>query len=151
MKKQLSANVSTVFKHHYNSIPSKGEFNRQPSMTVPNQSMSVAEMIDRHNAGLPIQGSANPMYYGEIDFPDFSKMDLIDLQEFKEATQMRIQELRQKRQELKREIDEKYNKNELRKLQERIKLLSADQRSEVLGKIPTNADQGNKAQEGPKP
>lgn len=58
--------------------PHDHEKNEQPSMTVPNQSMTVLEMIQRHRKGLPIDQSRGALYQGEELIPDISNMDLVD-------------------------------------------------------------------------
>lgn len=51
-------------KTHYNATEFKdyGEKNSLPSMTIPNQAMSIPEMIKRYASGLPLGGSRVPFY-----------------------------------------------------------------------------------------
>lgn len=66
-----------------------------PSMTVPDQVMSLKEILDRFARGLPLDGEKLPVWDGEDDyFPDLSKMDLVDRQEYLEATRQEIDEIR---------------------------------------------------------
>lgn len=71
------------FKTQWNAkeFPRKREKNDAPSMTKQDDAMSVKEMIDRYVHGLPIQGDKVPMYYGDLDVTDITKMDLVDQQE----------------------------------------------------------------------
>lgn len=47
---------------YYNAPKTKGEINTAPSRTIPDQSMTVREIINRSNKGLPITGVKVPMY-----------------------------------------------------------------------------------------
>ena len=52
------------FKTPYNKhlFPTIGEKNTKPSMTIPDQAMSIPEMIRRYASGLPLGGARVPMY-----------------------------------------------------------------------------------------
>jgi hypothetical protein len=52
--------------------------NKLPSMTEPDLTPTVQEMVERHNMGLPPIGERIAVYDEEHDIPDVSKMDLID-------------------------------------------------------------------------
>lgn len=95
------------FKTLYNGPhPTKGWTSEKESQTVPDQTMSVREIMSRYVRGLPISGQRVPVYNGEEYVPDVRKMDLVDIQEAKEATQRRIAEM----QEDLRKQDEKRKK-----------------------------------------
>lgn len=73
------------------------------SQTVPDQAMSVREILSRFAQGLPISGASVPMYDdpdGENDdaegMPDLSRMDLSEIEELKRQTQDRINLLSKK-------------------------------------------------------
>jgi len=54
-----------------------------PDMTVPDQSMSVKQLMDRYARGLPLEGERVPIYNGEEDdLPDLAHMDLADREEY---------------------------------------------------------------------
>lgn len=73
-----------------NSINAQ-EFEKQyekpwgPSMTVPDQAMSVKEIMDRFVRGIPMEAGKVPIYEGEEFIPDWQKMDLTEKQEYAEA------------------------------------------------------------------
>lgn len=50
------------FKSHYNSLPEAGEINLKPSKTIPDQSLSVKEIMTRYAQGLPISGQKVAVY-----------------------------------------------------------------------------------------
>lgn len=66
-----------------------------PSETVPNQSMTVAEMVSRYNSGLPMTGQKVPMYFeGDSPLPDISNMDLADAQAITEQIADKLVDLK---------------------------------------------------------
>lgn len=69
------------------------EYNEEPSMTVPDQSMSVREIMDRFARGLPVSGHKVPVYDGEEDLPDMKKLDLSERAEMIEANAALIKEM----------------------------------------------------------
>lgn len=82
-------------KHEF---PTKGEVNNQPSMTVPDQTMSVQEILKRYAKGLPLDGQKIPIYDGEDDYlPDPRHMDLADRQELREQIESDLSDFKFKR------------------------------------------------------
>lgn len=70
------------FKTPYNAVPSAGEVNTQPSKTIPDQSMSIREIMKRYASGLPLGGQRVPMYdEGEDDPFDGKDPRTFDLSE----------------------------------------------------------------------
>lgn len=75
------------------------EINDQPSETIPNQAMTVKELIERNARGLPLQGAKVPMYEDNGgDFADLEHMELTDRMDYirnvKERAENALQELR---------------------------------------------------------
>jgi len=65
----------------------KGEFNDMPSLTVPDQTMSIRTILDRYAQGLPIQGQQPNPFYDTDEISegiDIRKMDLVDMQQLAE-------------------------------------------------------------------
>lgn len=81
----------------------KGEKNDMPSMTVPEQAMSIREILDRFSRGLPLGGQRVPVYNGEDDdLPDLRHMDLADRQEYMENAADELRSLKTKINEKKK-------------------------------------------------
>lgn len=58
------------------------EINPAPSMTQPDQSMTIQEIMRRFANGMPLEGQRVPLYEGEDAIPiDIACMDLIDREE----------------------------------------------------------------------
>lgn len=86
------------FKTHFNSLPDPGEVPTGPSLTVPDQSMSIKEILQRYARGLSTEDRERvPFYDGEEFVPDIKKLDLADIQELKEQT---AEEIRRHRKTL---------------------------------------------------
>lgn len=69
-------------------FPKHQETNDGPSMTVPDQSFTVLELLQRHSQGLPLGAPKIESYDGgedPLDGLDFTKMDLADQQSIREA------------------------------------------------------------------
>ena len=98
MKKQQEPDVLPRVKNSANAhlFESKGEVNKQPSMTVPGQTMSVAEMVERYRRGLPIEGNANPIFNGEDALPNLDDLDLADRQELIEQIADQLVDVKQR-------------------------------------------------------
>lgn len=74
--------ITNTLNYDYKAHP--GEVNNEPSVTIPEQTMSLKEILARHARGLPTTGR-EPIYHGDEDYlPDFKKMDLAEIQEYKE-------------------------------------------------------------------
>lgn len=82
--------------HHLR--PKVHEINDEVSMAVPEQAMSMREMLNRHVTGMEITGKDNPKYEEEGENKigiDFRSLDLVDIQEIKQQTKIRYNELLQ--------------------------------------------------------
>lgn len=66
------------------AFPTIGEINRKPSMTVPDQTMSMREILDRFARGLPLGGMKTPIFDEDDDMPDMRTLDLAERQELSE-------------------------------------------------------------------
>ena len=75
-----------------------GENNTLPSLTQPDQTMSLREMILRYSRGQSVP-TFKPVYDGEEDMPDISRMSKIELQELRQDV---LGEIQYQRYELKR-------------------------------------------------
>jgi len=88
-----------MIKHsmNANTFAKNYEFNTLPSMTVPDQTMSIRTILDRHSRGLPIDGIKIPIYDGEEnDLPDWRRLDLAERQELAHLYTNEIKDIKQK-------------------------------------------------------
>lgn len=87
------------FQTQYNrkDFPRRHEINTLPSATIPDQTMTIKQIMDRYARGLPLEGVKVPIYEGEdSDLPDPKTLDLAERQELKEQYQEELQELKEK-------------------------------------------------------
>jgi hypothetical protein len=89
-----------LVKTQYNreEHPCNYEVNDEPSLTIPDQTMSIRTLLDRYAKGMPLEGiMANPQYQeGEDydDLPDPRRLDLSERQEFAEQVRQELAELK---------------------------------------------------------
>jgi len=90
------------FKHHYNTKPSPGEKIFGESLTIQGQTISIAQMLQRINNGMPIDFSQ--MAYLNDDEPlpvikDLTDLDNLrtDLDQFHHNRKLREQEFESNR------------------------------------------------------
>lgn len=95
------------------------EVNRLPDRTVPDQSMSIAEIMRRFASGLPIGGQRVPVYNGEDDdMPDLTHLDLADRQTILEDAAAELMEIKSR---LNKKEQDKRNKALERSLELKVK------------------------------
>lgn len=88
-----------MIKHslNYNTFPKKYERNYMPSLTIPDQTMSIRTILERHSRGLPIDGVKVPIWDGEEnDLPDWRRLDLAERQELAHLYTNEIKDIKQK-------------------------------------------------------
>lgn len=74
------------------------------SKTIPDQALSVKELLQRHASGLSLGGEKVPVYHGEDDFlPDYRNLDLSEREDLKRATYDEIEKAKNKLNEEGRE------------------------------------------------
>jgi len=111
-------NWNTIFNPH--NIP--GEKYTKPSLVVPNEAMSIREILVRYSRGLPIDSKV-PMYDEEQYLPDVKHMDLADLQTMRENIAQEIEDKKQllnKQKEEENERKQQAKAEQIRKLREQI-------------------------------
>jgi len=67
-----------------------GETNNEPSLTQPDQTMSLRDMISRYARGQSVP-TFEPVYDGDQDMPDISRMSKIELEELRQDVLGEIQ------------------------------------------------------------
>lgn len=86
------------FKTQWNAhlFPSVGKVISQPSLTIPDQSMTMREILQRYANGLDPVGAKIPMYYGEDEQMemDINKMDLSERYEWIAQNRIRIADMK---------------------------------------------------------
>lgn len=111
----------------------KYERNELPSMTVPNQSMTVKQMVDRHRRGLPIDQAKGAQYReGEDLVQNMDHMDEIDRAAYLDSVADQLVEIRMRlaesaktkeQQDFLKKVDQEV-KDRLQKIRENTKNIS---------------------------
>lgn len=86
--------VKTPYNAH--EFAKNHETNTMPSKTIPDQTMSIREIMTRFTRGLPIDGEKVPIYEEEDFLPDLRGLDLAERQELKEIYQAELDEIRER-------------------------------------------------------
>lgn len=108
--------MNYTVQHQFNYQIPLGEVNDLPSLTVPDDSMSLETILKRYALGLPINGNNQEEFYEEEELPDLRKMDMEEIAVMKMETEEKIQKYRDhqaKVAEAKKHIDliDQYEKN----------------------------------------
>lgn len=115
-----------IFKNHYNSNPDEGEINDQPSETVPDQSMSVSEILRRFASGLPLGGEKVPLYEGDEDLLDGINPKTLDLSEIAAIRDEFTHEVNELKSKAQIKADEKEFKRKLKEIEAENSLQSPE-------------------------
>lgn len=87
------------FKSQWNGEQSPKRYEKVSalSQTIPDQTMSVSEIMNRYAKGLPLTGERVPIYHGDEEFvPDIKTLDLSEIEDLKIQAQNSIDENRRK-------------------------------------------------------
>jgi len=80
-----------------NEFDKNYEKNYKPSMTIPDQTLSIRQILERHSHGLPIEGWREPIWDGEDnDLPDIRTLDLAERQELAHLYEQELKQYQQK-------------------------------------------------------
>lgn len=102
--------MEKIIKNSLNAheFETKGEVNNEPSQTVPDQSMSLRELLIRYAKGLPLEGARTPIWEGEEGFD--RDPETLDLAEREELAEKAREELKEINERIKNEVSSKKKK-----------------------------------------
>lgn len=93
------------FQNNYNYVEEKGEVNNEPSMTVQEDSFTIQQLMERHLAGMPLEGKTTMDFESEdeddLDLESFNRMDLTEKDEVIRNIKKDISEKQEYLEELK--------------------------------------------------
>jgi hypothetical protein len=120
---QTTITKKNIIKDMLNAdeFPYKGEYNTQPSLTIPDQTMELSQLIDRFTRGLPIT-TFKPVYDETGDMPDPRRLDIAEYNEMRKNAALELQRLTQEKEQRERQETEN-QQNELinQRVEEEIK------------------------------
>lgn len=94
-KKQETPNFKVYNPMNYSEKPKRKKIFTQPSLAVPDQSMTMREIFDRFAKGLPISGGFMPIYDEENISNGINpkSLDLVDIQKMRIETDQKMTQL----------------------------------------------------------
>lgn len=113
---------------NYHSVEQKHETTSLPSTTVPNQSMSIQEIVKRYRAGMPVDVPAGtPLYTGDGEpLANMDHLDLVDRQAYIDSVADTLVSLKQK---IEAEAKTAKEKEFVKKVEEEVQRKLAELRS----------------------
>ena len=94
--------METKFKTRENAKPSTPEINTGESQTIPDASISMREILDRFQRGIPVTRSLRqPVYNENFDYPDNMQFD--DIHNAKLEQLERVKKLNTRKREIETE------------------------------------------------
>jgi len=126
MKNEKTANPHKV-RTPYNSQPSRGQIFTQESKTIPDLSLSLRVLIERHSRGMPVSAAMfTPVYDNEgeaekkLGGVNIQTLDLVERQELKEQVDLEIKKATDHQKFIKNETEKKKRASELEKAAEEL-------------------------------
>lgn len=107
--------VPTI-RTHYNSMyfPRRYEVNNDPSMTVPDEAMSIIELMDRYAHGVPLSKREGVFHGEESELPnDLDRLDLAEREEI-------LRGIAERRDEILENVKERRAKAAEKRLQDQV-------------------------------
>lgn len=99
-------------KNRANYTPTQGKIFTEPSMTAPDQTMSMKNIMERFAKGLPLPDQKVELYDEESDGIRPQLLDLVDLQEMKMYNTEKIKDLEIRANNEKTEAETKKRKKQ---------------------------------------
>lgn len=78
------------FRTQYNTTPEVGESNNGITITEPDHTVNIMELLLKHTT----DGNRQPVYLEEQEIPNLEKMDLVEIQEYNQSINDEISELK---------------------------------------------------------
>lgn len=88
-----------------NEFEKKYKIFTQPSLTVPDQSMSIKTILERYARGLPVGGRLDEYYDEEDTLPNPLTLDLAERQELAELYTQEINEIKSRKKNVSTNVD----------------------------------------------
>lgn len=108
-------------QYNYEEFPDAGEIIKGRSMTIPDQTLSVKELMERYARGLSLSGVKVPIYEGDEEgMPDLEHLDLADRQLLLETAQQEIEDIRNRANEKALKLKKRKNDEAVQKAYQRL-------------------------------
>jgi hypothetical protein len=116
MKENKTMKIKTFM--NYGQFENDHEKGFGPSQTIPDQTMSIRELVRRYASGLPLGGSKEPIYEGEDgDGIDPRRLDLAERQELEIAARQELAEIEARLKSTRITTEQKLSKKDIEDIQ----------------------------------
>lgn len=130
----MQKRIRTTLNFDPSGIDYQGTATGSKTLTVPDQAMTIPEILARYARGLSLENGKIPIYENDdIDdysFIDLRKLDFTERQELRETIDNRVREMRQDME--KQRLDKEKKENE-RKLDLEIQRRLKEQKPPAVG------------------
>lgn len=92
----------------------KGEQITEPSMTVPDQALSLKKILSDYTRGVMPANVRDPEYHGEDYIPDLKTLDLSELAEYVESVKSEVDTLQKEQKRRQAEAEKQAIREEIR-------------------------------------
>lgn len=83
-----------MVKNLFNYKPSPGKRFTQKSITIPDDAMSIREIMNRFSRGIPVPNERPVYYEGDVLNPDLNTMDLTDLEKYQKGILNKLEDIK---------------------------------------------------------
>lgn len=111
---QLLPRVKNMFTA--TQFPKYYESNHEPSLTVPDQTLPLKTILERHARGLSYDNVKVPIYHGEEPLPDFKTMDLSEIADLRQQNMDEIKRLQENLQAIEIEAKMKTEQDKIARI-----------------------------------
>lgn len=111
----------------------EGEVITGPSMTKPDMTYSISEILARYASGMPLTQLNGLEYTGDVELPNLRAMDFVDRDELVRSNQNKIEEMKKRIETMRNKASAKAKESteRRRKLDDAFDKLVAMQTSDV--------------------
>lgn len=108
------------FKNSYTAkeVIVRGDINRLPSSTEPDQTLSIKQLIERHAKGINVGIREYEPYYTDLDLPNLEHMDFSELAEYRDYLSNERYRLEERLKQEKQDAKDRYAKAQAQKTDE---------------------------------
>lgn len=128
--------IRNPFSRDFENV--KPEKFTDPSLTVPDQSMTIKEIQIRFASGIPMSNSNQiPVYNGEEDFWEGKDPRTLDIVEVNEIIKQRVEELKQTRNRVEQDVKKRREEAEKMRADKEAKEIAEaiQRREEAIDKL----------------
>lgn len=82
-----------------NPPPPQPSLSQYPSITAPEQNLTIRQIMDRYSRGMPLTSQIKQPQYHNGEFPDIAGLDLTEVQALRKAADKNVNDIKKNLQE----------------------------------------------------